>query len=108
MTSRVLNALRNIEPSRPAIDDGTRRLNYGELRALVAREQRWLRANDVRRCALMAANGAPWISNDLALLGIEALNVPIPASFTAAQVRHVLDDASIDSVLTDNAMGFLA
>lgn len=108
MTSLVLDALRNIDPARPAIDDGTRRVTYGELGALVTRQQQWLRANGVRRCALIAANGAPWIVGDLALLGIEAMNVPVPASFTVAQVQHVLDDASIDSVLTDNAAGFLA
>jgi len=108
MTSLILDSLRNIDPARAAIDDGTRRLSYAELHRLVSEEEQWLRDHDVRRCAMVAENGARWIVSDLALLGSEALNVPIPGSFTAAQVDHVLDDASIDSVLTDDAERFTA
>lgn len=106
MISQVLDALSSVDPSRPAIDDGTSRLNYGELRRRVALEEQWLLFNQVRRCALIADNSARWIISDLALLASEALNVPIPASFTPTQVRHVLDDASIESVLTDDVERF--
>jgi long-chain acyl-CoA synthetase len=108
MTSAVLDSLRTVDPARPAIDDGTLRLSYGELHRLVDQEQRWLRAHGVHRCALIAENGAGWIISDLALLGCEALNVPVSGSFTTAQTRHVLFDAAIESVLTEGAEQFVA
>lgn len=86
----------------PAIDDGARRLSYAELLQLVAREQRWLHAHGVRRCALHADNGSRWAIADLALLGARLVNVPLPGYFTPAQCQHVLDDAGVESVLTDH------
>jgi long-subunit acyl-CoA synthetase (AMP-forming) len=53
------------------------------------------------RCALIADNGAGWVTADLALLRLRALNVPVPAWFTPSQIEHVLCDAGIDSILTD-------
>lgn len=106
MTSRVLDALSNADPALPAVDDGTVQLSYGELRHRVSQERHWLTTHGVRRCTSIVGNGASWIVSDLALLGCRALHVPVPTSFTASQVRHVLDDASIDSVLTDDVASF--
>jgi len=84
-----------------ALDDGTRAVSYAELQRLVAQEQGWLRAQGVRRCALLADNGIAWAIADLALLAGGLVNVPLPGYFTAAQCEHVLRDAGIDAVLTD-------
>ncbi|WP_157995030.1 AMP-binding protein [Peristeroidobacter soli] len=101
MPTTMLDRLSAIEGALPAIDDGTLRLSYAEVRQFVADEQRWLQSMRVRRCALLAENGAPWILSDLALLACEALNVPLPPSFSREQVAHVFEDAGIEWLLTD-------
>lgn len=53
------------------------------------------------RTALLAANGAPWVIADLALLAARCTNVPLPGYFTDAQLRHALDDARLDAIVTD-------
>jgi long-chain acyl-CoA synthetase len=90
------------EVTRVAIDDGAARLTYAELQQRVAAELRWLRACGVRRCALLADNGSRWAIADLALLEGELVNVPLPGYFTDAQLQHLLADAGVDSVLTDD------
>lgn len=106
MTATVLDALHEIDGALPAIDDGALRLSYADLQRSIASERRWLQSMGVRRCALLADNSARWILSDLALLACEATNVPIPPSFTRQQVAHVLEDAGVESVLTDDAERF--
>src|SRR5262249_9877683 len=48
-----------------------------------------------------------WILSDLALLACEAVNVPLPPSFTPEQIAHVLEDAGIEWLLTDQAERFM-
>lgn len=88
-------------PGRLALADGRREWTYGELRAAVTAEAEWLAQTGGRRFALLADNGGPWILSDLALLERELPCVPIPGSFTPAQLGHLLEDAGIDHVLTD-------
>jgi long-subunit acyl-CoA synthetase (AMP-forming) len=102
MSSIVLEGLSSIAATLPAIDDGALRLSYEDLRRSVAQEQRWLQSKRVRCCGLLAGNSARWIISDLALLAANVVNVPIPAYFTGEQTRHVLDDAGVDSILTDD------
>ena len=70
--------------------------------ASIDREIEWLRAGRAGRHALLADNGVPWALADLALHLGEFLSVPLPGSFTPAQVVHALDDAGIDALLTDD------
>ncbi len=106
MPATVLDMLNAIEGTLPAIDDGTLRLCYADVQRLVEAERRWLESMRVRRCALLAENGASWIVSDLALLACQAANVPLPPSFTREQTAHVLEDAAIDWVLTDASEQF--
>lgn len=107
MSTTVLDALSRIDGTLPAIDDGTLRLSYADLQRSIASEGRWLHSMGVRRCALLADNSARWILSDLALLACAATNVPIPPSFTRQQAAHVLDDAGIEWLLTDEADRFI-
>lgn len=107
MPATVLDALSAVDGALPAIDDGTLRLSYADLLRSVAAERRWLQSMRVRRCALLAENSARWILSDLALLACEAVNVPLPPSFTREQIAHVLDDADVEWVLTDRAERFM-
>ncbi len=86
------------------LSDGRRIFGPRELTAQVEAEQDWLQthATAETRYALLADNGMAWAVADLALTECARLNVPIPQYFTAEQVRHVLDDAGVDVLLTDD------
>ncbi len=88
-------------PGRVALADGQCEWTYGELAAAVAAEADWLEATGGQRFALLADNGCAWILSDLALQERALPCVPIPGSFTPAQIGHLLEDAGIDHVLTD-------
>ncbi len=85
-----------------ALDDGRQQVTYGALAARLRDEIQWLRAGGAGRHALLADNGVPWALADVALHTGEFLSVPLPGSFTPAQVVHALDDAGIDALLTDD------
>ena len=98
----VIDALRRTAPERVALEDGGRGVSYGELSALVGAEAAWLAQHGVRRCALSADNGAGWVVADLALHAARLPAVPLPGYFTPAQQRHALEDAGVESWLTDD------
>lgn len=102
MTSWILDCIAQGPASQAALRDGDRSIDYAGLRHLLDTEARWQREHAGARVAVLADNGSGWVVTDLALLARGALNVPLPAYFTAAQLTHALDDASIDAVLTDD------
>jgi long-chain acyl-CoA synthetase len=100
--SALWRALCAGDPSVVALRDGRREVSYGVLPTLLLEEIRWLHATAAERYALLADNGVPWSLADLALHFGEVLSIPLPPSFTPAQHTHVLDDAGVDAVLTDD------
>ncbi len=92
--------------ARPALTDGARRIAYSALPGLLQAEGRWLADSGARRFALLADNGCAWALTALAVAELAVtnpglLNVPLPGYFTPGQLAHVVDDAGIDAVLTD-------
>jgi long-subunit acyl-CoA synthetase (AMP-forming) len=85
-----------------AVDDGRTRLSHVALRDAVNEARSSFAAMSGRRFALLADNGAGWVVADLALHLERLPNVPLPAFFTDAQLRHALDDAGVDVLLTDD------
>ena len=106
MAAEFLADLQRAPDDAPALSDGVRRLAFRELRRAIEQERGWLADHAVQRCALLADNGVSWIVSELALLASGAINVPLPGYFTPAQMRHVLDDAGIEFVLTDRHVPF--
>jgi long-chain acyl-CoA synthetase len=103
MTTSLLEAaIRAAAPESVALDDGQQQLTYGQLGALLEEEGDWL-APAGERFALLADNGVGWAIADLALHLRRLPSVPLPGCFTPTQIMHALDDAGIDSVLTDDA-----
>jgi long-chain acyl-CoA synthetase len=98
----LLDALRCAPPGALALVDGKCAVAYGALPSLIEREIDWLRPGQAERHALLADNGVPWVLADIALHVGEMLSVPLPGSFTPAQMVHALDDAGVDAVLTDD------
>jgi long-chain acyl-CoA synthetase len=76
-------------------------MTFGELRPLLEAEGEWLSARGERH-ALLADNGVGWAVTDLALHLQQLTSIPLPGCFTAQQLRHSLDDAGVDCLLTDD------
>ncbi|MGM0694212.1 MAG: AMP-binding protein [Pseudomonadota bacterium] len=97
-------------PDRPALDDGHRRLGYGELATVLEDRRRRLARSDARRVALALDNGLEWALWDLALLRDGRVAVPVPAFFSDAQRRHLVASAGLDAWIGPRAetLGFSA
>ena len=80
-----------------ALDDGHRRLPWDELISEIASRRRRLHAANARRVALALDNGIDWALWDLALLQDERVAVPVPSFFSAAQRRHLVAAAGLDT-----------
>jgi long-subunit acyl-CoA synthetase (AMP-forming) len=96
------SALRAAEPTTTALQDAQRAVTYGELPTLLDAETAWLQAAAIERWAVLADNGVGWAVADLALHLGQWMSVPMPPSFTGAQLVHALDDAGIEGLLTDD------
>jgi long-chain acyl-CoA synthetase len=90
-----------------ALADGRRAIRYGSLRGLIDDEREWLHAGGGERHALAADNGVAWALADLALHVGGWPSVPLPSAFTDGLKRHALDDAGVDTLLTDDPVGSL-
>lgn len=90
-----------LAPGRIALTDGNRSITYGQLGQIVRSEAALLYATDGLRFGLLAENGCDWAVADLAIHHLHRVNVPLPAYFTEAQMRHAIDDAGIDTLITD-------
>ncbi len=96
-------AINRAPPSNVALEDGHRRIAYGQLAAALRAETRWLTASQGTRFATLLDNGMTWAITDLSLQSARLPHVPLPSFFTPAQLGHALDSAGVDSLLTDHA-----
>lgn len=103
----VLDKLANIthlQSSDVAIVDDHGTTTYGELTSRMWRLGNTFRKNECQRIALLADNGSDWIVTDLAALRTGVTVVPIPPFFSPAQIAHLLESASIDTVVASPAL----
>lgn len=102
---KLLEQLRRHAAERPrdiALDSAAARISFADLATAVDAFARQLQARGHRTIALDACNGAAWLVADLAALQAGVCMVPVPPFFSTAQVRHLLDLAGIDALLTDD------
>jgi long-subunit acyl-CoA synthetase (AMP-forming) len=97
----LLGETPRLSPGRIAITDGNRSITYGRLGSVVRQEAGLLRETGGLRFGLLAENGCEWAVADLAIHHLNRVNVPLPAYFTPEQMRHAIDDAGIDTLVTD-------
>ncbi|HKQ83969.1 MAG TPA: AMP-binding protein [Steroidobacteraceae bacterium] len=97
----VIDAVSAVDADAYALLDGSGAVRYDELREAVSALGSVIRAAAAERIAVLADNGRAWAAADLALLASDAVCVPMPAFFNDQQIAHVLNDAGIDCVLTD-------
>jgi long-chain acyl-CoA synthetase len=88
-------------PGRVALTDGQRSITYGQLGPIVRADAALLYQTGGLRFGLLAENGCDWVVADLAIHHLHRVNVPLPAYFTPAQMRHAIDDAGVDTLITD-------
>jgi long-subunit acyl-CoA synthetase (AMP-forming) len=60
------------------------------------------RLRDTGVLGVMLENSPAWIVTDLSAIHAGILNVPLPAFFSDKQLRHALEDAHIDTLITDD------
>lgn len=77
------------------------------LAAVEVRVER-LRRFECERVALACDNSLKWVLWDLALLRAGCVCVPLPPFFSPAQLRHVLDTAGVDALISDDLEPWLA
>lgn len=85
-------------PAAPALRDEHQQLSYAqlirEIDCLVPR----LRG---KRIGLLLDNGIPWACLDLAIQQMDAVCAPMPPFFSEAQLQHLIQDADLDLIITD-------
>lgn len=86
-------------PDAVLLDDGARSVSASEITAAVTCLRDQIRAMNSRSVAIVGDNSLAWILCDLALLGLPVRVVPIPAFFSMAQIKHVLQEAAIDTLI---------
>lgn len=98
-----LATLAGQQPKRPALQDAHGQLGYAELHAAVTGTAMALQDSNIRTLGLLLDNGPAWVIMDLAALHAGIRVIPLPTFFSREQTAHVIRDAGIDTLCTDNA-----
>jgi long-chain acyl-CoA synthetase len=85
-------------PDHTAVADGRASLNYLQLQQEI---ERIASALHLQRIGLLLANGCAWAVLDLAMQRRGATCIPMPAFFSNSQLRHVIADAGLEVIITD-------
>ncbi|MBB3140473.1 AMP-binding protein [Halomonas organivorans] len=98
------------DPAATALEDGQRRLSYGDLANEIDARRARLAAVGARRVGLALDNGVEWALWDLAMLADARVAVPVPAFFGDAQRRHLVERAGLDAWIGSGGepLGFIA
>ncbi|MFI6873489.1 AMP-binding protein [Streptomyces sp. NPDC050400] len=93
----------SLHPDRPAIVTDADTLSYRRLDDRSARLAGWLAEHGVRagdRVGVFLPNGSRFVVALLAVLRLGAVHVPVNPMFRAAELRHELNDAAPELVIT--------
>jgi long-chain acyl-CoA synthetase len=85
-------------PDAAALRDEAGTLDYA---GLVRELDRLAAVLDGERIGLLLDNGLPWACLDMAILQRGAVCVPMPGFFSDDQLRHLIGDAGLDRIVTD-------
>lgn len=86
-----------------ALSSGQYQLSYAGMLDAVRQRVTGLSEMKSKRVALQSSNSIEWVLLDLACQQLDIVFIPIPTFFTVDQVKHCLNQASIDTLLTDQA-----
>lgn len=102
--SLVLDAIHRTAaaaPQRPAFAGANQQLNYAQLAEAIAATAKQLRQAEIRVLGLAMDNTPAWAVVDLAAIHAGIPVVPVPLFFSPQQVRHLINDAGIDAIISD-------
>lgn len=103
--NEILRALGTHAAKRPkatALRGPDLALNYGEAQRAVGHLADTLSRGGIRALGLMLEENSPaWAIADLAALQAGIPLTPLPAFFSAGQLRHAMGDAGLDTILAD-------
>ncbi len=88
----------SLHPGAPALRDELGELDYGNLIQEIDRLAGMITGE---RVGLLLDNGIPWACMDLTILMRGAVCVPMPGFFSDDQLRHLIRDADLDRIVTD-------
>jgi len=88
-------------PQQLALADHANVLSYQELQQEIERVAPTISG---RRVGLLMDNGCAWAVIDLCLQKNGATCVPIPTFFADCQLRHLIGDAGLDAIITDQPL----
>jgi len=96
---RALDRNASLHPDREAIRGSDLALSWTQLRTETASIAGRLSGRAV--LGLHVSNSPSWVVADLAAMMAGVTNVPLPGFFSDSQLRHAVQDARIDTVITD-------
>ena len=85
-------------PRQHALADGRTCIDYRELQREITRTAEVLAWN---RIGLLLDNSCAWAILDLAMQQRAATGIPMPSFFSDAQLRHLVADAGLEVIITD-------
>lgn len=98
----IIESIASHEPSIIAIEDSNFYLSYGDLYNNVIEVTKIINEIPSRAIGIYIDNSALWLIISLAIQNANKVVVPIPPFFSRLQIKHVIDDCGIDTVITDH------
>jgi long-subunit acyl-CoA synthetase (AMP-forming) len=95
-------ALENRVPDDIVLVDSVAALTAGQLLTHIDELRSMLARAGIDRLGLLAGNSAAWVAADLACQFADICLLPMPVFFADAQLRHSMQSAGINAVLTDD------
>ncbi len=92
------------EPNIIAIEDMNFNLSYGDLYINVMEVSEIIKNFSSRAIGLYIDNSTLWIIISLAIQKANKAIVPIPPFFSPLQIKHVINDCGIDTIITDRQL----
>lgn len=89
-------------PSRIALRGPGSEFSYQQMMRLAEAVAEQLRLHDVKRVGVCGDNTLAWILADLACLLAGVVCVPVPAFFSETQIAHLIEQAGLEGLLSDD------
>ena len=91
-----------LQPSATAIEDSKLKISYSTLSDEIDSIISFLQEQQVTCIAIYLSNSPAWIAFDLAAMFSGIVTVPIPHFFSTNQIEHLLQNASVDAIISDS------
>jgi long-subunit acyl-CoA synthetase (AMP-forming) len=100
----ILDNIKSHDSCNIAIEDENLNLSYGDLYKNVIEVSEIIKSFPSRAIGIYIDNSALWIIISLAIQNANKAIVPIPSFFSPQQIKHVIHDCGIDTIITDRQL----